>query len=173
MIYKIINLKNKMNIKLETTDHCGKKFIVEYFDCDDFSTLPVEQCTQTYGVCFVGDQIVIGLRAKLYWGLIGGTIEKGETFDETFAREIKEESNMEVLRKIPVGYQKVTTEEGKVFYQLRYVAIVRPFGPFVEDPAGAIKEIKLIDSKDYKQYFDWGAIGERIIERALELRNKL
>lgn len=154
-------------------DDRGKKFILDYSDCDDFSILPAEQCTQTYGVCFVDDKIVIGLRAKLYWGLIGGTIEKGETFDETFAREIKEESNMEVLKKIPVGYQKVTLEEGKVIYQLRYVAIVRPFGPFVEDPAGAIKEIKLIDPKDYKQYFDWGEIGERIIQRALELKSKL
>ena len=154
-------------------DDRGKKFILDYSDCDDFSILPAEQCTQTYGVCFVDDKIVIGLRAKLYWGLIGGTIEKGETFDETFAREIKEESNMEVLKKIPVGYQKVTLEEGRVIYQLRYVAIVRPFGPFVEDPAGAIKEIKLIDPKDYKQYFDWGEIGERIIQRALELKSKL
>ena len=162
-----------MNIKSEMVDDRGKKFILDYSDCDDFSILPAEQCTQTYGVCFVDDKIVIGLRAKLYWGLIGGTIEKGETFDETFAREIKEESNMEVLKKIPVGYQKVTLEEGKVIYQLRYVAIVRPFGPFVEDPAGAIKEIKLIDPKDYKQYFDWGEIGERIIQRALELKSKL
>ena len=162
-----------MNIKSEMVDDRGKKFILDYSDCDDFSILPAEQCTQTYGVCFVDDKIVIGLRAKLYWGLIGGTIEKGETFDETFAREIKEESNMEVLKKIPVGYQKVTLEEGRVIYQLRYVAIVRPFGPFVEDPAGAIKEIKLIDPKDYKQYFDWGEIGERIIQRALELKSKL
>jgi len=35
-----------------------------------------------------------------------------------------------------------------------------------------VTEIKLIDPKDYKQYFDWGEIGERIIERALELLSK-
>ena len=33
--------------------------------------------------------------------------------------------------------------------------------------------LKLVDPKDYKQYFDWGRIGERIIERAVELKNKL
>ena len=29
--------------------------------------------------------------------------------------------------------------------------------------------IKLIDPKDYKQYFDWGAVGERVMARALEM----
>ena len=46
-------------------------------------------------------------------------------------------------------------------------------GPFVSDPAGTISEIKLIDPKDYKQYFDWKSIGDRIMERALELKERL
>jgi hypothetical protein len=33
-------------------------------------------------------------------------------------------------------------------------------------------EIKLIDPKDFKQYFDWEKIGERLMERALEMLNK-
>ena len=51
----------------------------------------------------------------------------------------------------------------------RYVCTVRPYGKFVSDPAGGITEIKLIDPKDSKKYFDWGKIGERIINRATEL----
>ena len=43
----------------------------------------------------------------------------------------------------------------------------------VSSPDGEITEIKLIDPKDIKQYFDWGKIGDRIIERAMELRGKL
>jgi hypothetical protein len=50
---------------------------------------------------------------------------------------------------------------------------VKPYGDFISDPDGSITEIKLIDPKEYKQYFDWGEIGERIIERAIELKNKL
>lgn len=155
----------------EYIGHSGVKYIFDYSDCDDFSILPLEQCTQAYGVCFVENQMVIGYGgAKQDWGLIGGTIEEGETFDQTFEREIKEESNMRVLKKLPVGYQKVTdTRDGKMFYQLRYVAIVEPYGPFGFDPAGAITEIKLIDPKDIKNYFNWGSIGDRIVERALEL----
>ena len=106
--------------------------------------------------------------------MIGGTIEPGETFEQTLKREIQEESNMEVLNFMPIGYQKVTdTRDNSFVYQLRYACTTRPYGPFVSDPAGSITEIKLIDPKKYRDYFDWGKIGERIISRALELKPKL
>lgn len=69
----------------------------------------------------------------------------------------------------PIGYQKVTGEDGKVEYQLRTWCRVQPRGPFVADPDHGVKKIKLIDPKDYKQYFDWGEVGDRIIERAIEI----
>jgi len=159
------------SITSEYIGHSGVKYVFDYSDCDDFSILPTELCIQTYGVCFYDNKIVIGYGgAKHDWGLIGGTIEKGETFDQTFEREIQEESNMKVLKKLPVGYQKVTdTRDGTFIYQLRYVALVEPYGPFIKDATGAVTEIKLIDPKDVKNYFDWGVIGDRVIERALEL----
>ena len=114
------------------------------------------------------------MERRIHGGLIGGTIEKGETFEETFKREIQEESNMEVLSSIPVGYQKVIdTRDNSFIFQLRYVALVQPFGPFVSDPAGTIIEIKLVDQNEYKNYFNWGKTGDRIIQRALELKEKL
>ncbi|MCX6712062.1 MAG: NUDIX hydrolase [Candidatus Vogelbacteria bacterium] len=106
--------------------------------------------------------------------MIGGTIEVGETFEQTLKREIQEESNMAVLKALPIGYQKVIdTRDDSYIYQLRYACLVKPLGPFVSDPAGSVTEVKLIDPVEYKQYFDWGKIGERIIERALELKSKL
>lgn len=153
----------------------GVEYIFEYYDADSFDQLDYSLCKQTYGVCFCGDDIVIGFsKGRKEWGLIGGTIEKGEKFEETFKREIKEEANMEVLDFLPIGYQKMTdTRDGKIIYQLRFVSRVRPFGPFELDPAGDIVEIKLINPADYKKYFDWGKIGERIIEKALELKEEL
>jgi 8-oxo-dGTP pyrophosphatase MutT (NUDIX family) len=152
----------------------GEVFDIEYDDVDDFNTLPRELCTQVYGVCFCDDKLVIGFGGKKKaWGLIGGTIEPGESFEETLKREIIEESNMEVTKWLPLGYQKITDKDGIEKYQLRAACLARPLGDFVEDPAGSIKEIKLINPADYKQYFDWGEIGDRIIERALELKSKL
>ncbi len=155
--------------------HSGVEYIFEYHDADSFTHLDPKHCTQVYGVAFCGDEIVIGFGGnKNAWGLIGGTIEPGETFEQTLAREIKEESNMEVLSALPIGYQKVTdTRDGKHYFQLRYACTVRPFGPFTGDPDHGIKEIKLINPKEYKKYFDWDTIGERIISRAIELKPKL
>lgn len=150
----------------------GVKYIVEYSDTDSFDDLDKSKCTQTYGVCFYDDKMVVVHNGhKDTWGLVGGTIEKGESFEEALRREIREESNMEILSFQPIGYQKVidTRDNGEI-YQLRFLCIVQPYGPFVEDPAGAVTDIKLINPKDYKQYFDWGEIGERIIYRALDLK---
>lgn len=155
----------------EDLDYAGVKYIFEYEDCDDFSVLPYDKCKQVRGVCFYKDKIVIGYQGtKRTWGFIGGSIEKGETFEQTLRREIKEESNIEVLCWKPIGYQKVfNTRDNSYIYQLRVVAKVHPYGEFVKDPAGSITEIKIIDPATYKQYFDWGKIGDRIMERALEI----
>ena len=81
---------------------------------------------------------------------------------------------MEIISYRPIGYQKVTdSRDNSFFYQLRYVCTVRPYGPFVSDPDNGITEITLIDPKNYKQYFDWGNIGDRIITRAIELLSTL
>ncbi len=161
---------------MEITEHykgkSGVEYVFEYHDADNFDELDSTLVRQAYGVLFVGDAIVIGFGGnKKAWGLIGGTIEEGETYVETLRREIQEESNMEVTSEHPIGYQKVTdTRDGSHFFQLRYVCKGKPYGPFTLDPAGGVTEIKLIDPATYKQYFEWGKIGERIIERALELK---
>lgn len=167
-----------MNITEEYIGRSGVKSIFEYQDADSFDNLDYSKCRQVYGVCFYDDKIVVGYGwyagQKQDWGLIGGTIEKGEKFEETLIREIQEESNMEVISYLPIGYQKaINTRDGDYIYQLRYACKVKPRGPFVEDPAGVITEIKLIDPKDYKQYFDWGKIGDRIMARALEIKESL
>ena len=66
-------------------------------------------------------------------------------------REVKEESNMQVLSSVPVGYQAVTIGDNTI-YQLRYACAVRPIDSFVADPDNAITEIKLIDPLSYKEF---------------------
>jgi len=159
-----------MQIKSQFTNIDGVIAYVTYEDADSFDHLLLKKVTQAYGVCFVGDKIVIVYSSKSnHWILPGGSIEEGETFEECLKREVKEESNMRVLSFAPIGYQEVLCES-KIIYQLRYLCIVEPYGDFVSDPDGSITEIKLIDPTDYKQYFDWGEIGDRIMERALEMK---
>ena len=146
----------------------GKYYPIEYEDCGDFSVLPKDRCTQVRAVCFCGDKIVIGLHGD-GWAPIGGTIEKGETVEQTLIREVLEEANMDVLEQAPIGYQKSVDENGEATYQLRSWCRVSPRGPFVADPDYGVKEIKLVNPQEYKQYVAWGEIGDRIIERAIEI----
>jgi ADP-ribose pyrophosphatase YjhB (NUDIX family) len=160
-------------IEEKLVGHSGVEYILQYEDCDDFSILPYEECRQIWGVCFTPeDKIVVAYNGKKdAWSLVGGTIENGETLDQTFRREIQEESNMEVLSWKPIGYQKmIDTRDGSYVYQLRVVANVRPYGPFENDPAGSVDKIAIIDPKDYKKYFDYKRIGDRIMEGANKLK---
>lgn len=150
----------------------GKIIPLLYKDTDSFDDLPIEKCTQCYGVCFCGDKIVIGRRKKGYWGLIGGTVEKGESLEETLRREIQEESNMKILDFRPIGYQEIISSDEENYFQLRYFCKVEPFGDFISDPDGSIIEIKLINPSEYKKYFGWGEIGERIVKRAIEIKSE-
>ncbi|MFH1454857.1 MAG: NUDIX hydrolase [bacterium] len=164
---------NKTPLTNEYVDQSGVKCVFEYHECDSFGHLLSKKVTQAYGVCFVGDKIVIVYSSKNnHWILPGGSIEKGETFEECLKREIKEESNMRVISFMPIGYQEVRIE-GRILNQLRYFCIVEPYGDFISDPDGSITKIKLIDPRDYKQYFDWGEIGDKIMERAIELKNNI
>ncbi len=148
-----------------------KKYKLVWHDCDSFDNLPTKKLQQSYGVCFYHNKLVIGRGDNGKWSLIGGHIEKGETPEEALIREVVEESNMRVLEQTPIGYQEVFNPDGTTDFQLRSFCLVEPIGKFEKDPAGSVTEIKLIDPKDYKKYFDWGKIGDRIMQRAMEIKD--
>lgn len=52
------------------------------------------------------------------------------------------------------------------------VCIVEPYGEFEADPDGDVSKIKLIDPKEYKAYIHWGEIGDHLMARALEMRER-
>ncbi len=157
------------------TDKNGNTYSLEYFESDSFEHLPFEDCTQCYGIAWLDDKFIVvnNITKPGSWTPVGGSIEPGEHPDEALVREIKEESNMKVLSFKPIGYQKTTdiTHNTKPFYQLRYTCEVEPYGPFESDPAGKVTEIKFVGVDEYKQYFDWGEIGDAIVRRAVGLRN--
>lgn len=146
----------------------NKIYQFKYWDVDSFDDLELEKIRQVYAVCFYQGKIYIVLNGALNkWGLVGGTREQGETVEETLIREVKEESNTKVLSWKPIGVQQVIEEDGSTYYQLRVMCVVEPMGDFLADPAGSVTEIKLINPKEYRNYFDWGEIGENIIPRAI------
>lgn len=152
----------------------GKSYKFSYYEVPNFEKLDSTKIKQIYGVCFYQDKMVIVRNGKKNtWGLVGGKPEEGESLEQTLKREVNEEASMEIIRWRPIGVQEVVDEDGNVGYQLRAVCKVKPIGDFEEDPAGTISEVKLIEPREYKEYFDWGEIGEKIISRSVQLKPRL
>lgn len=158
-----------MKIKSTITDRLGKVFDLEYEDIDSEEQIRNNKKVHVvHGFCFYGDKMVIVYNhLRKSWTPPGGSMEEGETAEEAIIREIKEESNMKVLTHKFIGVQYVFEPE-KTSSQTRSFCRVEPYGEFTKDPDEDITEIKLIDPADYKQYFNWGEVGEYIMKRALQ-----
>jgi len=146
-------------------------FPVHYRDVSNWEEIDSEKVHHVGAYCFCdGKFIVVHNESKHrnHWTPPGGGREAGESAAEATVREIAEESNMRVLKQIPIGYQEIT-EPHRTTIQTRSFCLVEPIGPFESDPDGDITEISLIDPADSKRYFDWGKVGDHVMSRALEL----
>jgi ADP-ribose pyrophosphatase YjhB (NUDIX family) len=163
-----------MEIKSTLINPDGQTLPITYRDLDSLDELNGSKVKGVHAFCFCGDKIVIVYsEAKGHWGPPGGAVELGETAEEATVREVFEETNMRTLKQKLVGYLEAFEPEKTV--QTRSVCIVEPIGPFIADaaPEGDVTEIKLIDPQDYKQYFDWGIVGDHIMERALQIKEQM
>jgi len=165
MLYNVL-----MEIKSTLTNRSGQVLNVVYREGDPLADLGDKILQGVHAFCFYENRlVVVYAEEKGYWAPPGGGIEPNESIERAVIREVKEETNMKVLSQELIGYQDIY-EPDRVIRQTRSFCIVEPIGDFISDPDGEISEIKLIDPKDYKQYFDWGEIGERIMKRAMELQ---
>ncbi len=163
-----------MDIQSTLTNRSGQKLNTEYRE----DTNPTENLEKiilqgVHAYCFYKNKlVVVYAKKKGIWTPPGGGIELGETYEEATIREVMEESNMKVLYQELIGFLDVSEPE-RVVRQVRSMCIVEPYGDFIADmdAEADITEMKLIDPKDYKQYFDWGEVGDRIMQRAIELKN--
>jgi ADP-ribose pyrophosphatase YjhB (NUDIX family) len=162
-----------MEIKSTLINRSGEVLDVVYNDISSELDFGDKKIQGVHAYCFYGEKLVLVYsNGKGYWTPPGGGIEEGEDARTAVQREVKEETNMNVLKQRFIGCQDISEPKG-VVSQTRSVCIVEPCGPFVSDPDGEVTKIKLIDPKDYKDYFNWGEIGDHIMRRALELKNQM
>ena len=137
---------------------------------------PVEQVTQSYGLCFTADRRVV-LIADPYvgWSLPGGTVEPGEELVETLVREVAEEACARVTESEYLACQHVHDPEnpqGRTsYFQSRWWARVElddweqrfeTTARRLVAPEHAVPEISWYDK----------AIITRLLEFALEVENR-
>jgi len=159
-----------MEIKSTLTNRSGEVLDVVYYDINSELDLSDKKIQGVHAYCFYGDKLVLVYsESKGYWTPPGGGVEEGEDAWTAVRREVKEETNMKVLKQRFIGCQDIAESKGVVSHT-RSVCIVEPYGPFLSDPDGEVTKIELVDPKDYNKYFDWGEIGDHIMQRALELK---
>jgi ADP-ribose pyrophosphatase YjhB (NUDIX family) len=162
-----------MEIDSSLVNSNGERLKVFYKDIDAVEQLEGRAVSGVHAYCFHNDKLVIVYAEKRgTWTPAGGGVEAGETVEEAVIREVLEESNMKVLKHALLGFQDISEPQG-VVTQTRSVCIVEPYGEFVSDPDEDITEIRMIDVAEYKDYFDWGIVGDHLMSRALELKNAL
>ena len=160
-----------MEIKDTLTNRLGQVLDIIYREDDPHKNLDGKILQGVHAYCFFGDKmIVVYTDSKKYWTPPGGGIEEGESYEEATVREVLEETNMKVIKQKLIGYQDIH-EADRIVRQTRSVCLVEPIGDFVSDPDGDITKIKLIKPEEYKRYFDWGRVGDYIMNRALEIKD--
>ncbi len=164
-----------MKLTSKLTNKSGQVINIEYYEQDPLTGLGDKIMQGVHAFCCIksGDpetdgKLVLVKHPKSGWMPAGGGIEAGETYEEAVVREVAEETNMKVLSQELIGYQDIY-EPDRTVRQTRSFCIVEPHGPFVADPDGEIQEIILINPEDYKQYFDWGHIGDHVMGRVIEM----
>lgn len=161
-----------MELVSTLTNRAGQKLKVCYVEGDPLDGLDQVVFQGVHAICFQDDKLVLVKHPLSGWMPPGGGIEPGESYEEAVVREVKEETNMRVVRQALIGYQDIYEPE-RVLRQTRSVCLVEPYGPFVPALDEEIQEVIEIDPMDYKEYFDWGEIGDRLMSRALELKSEL
>ena len=141
---------------------------VDWYTVTDKSQIPDLEWKQIYMVGDLDGMVPLITNAKDpdSFNLPGGSVEAGESLEQTLKREITEECNMEVLTWEPLGYQVVTEPDGKTVPQFRAYAKVRKIGEFVKDPGGTVIGNTLFPVDQVNENIKYGEVGEQMIKLA-------
>jgi len=132
---------------------------------DNFSDLPQEKIGAVCAFCYYDGKFILVKNGGL-WQPVAGHVEEGETAEQALTREIKEESNTQLLKSYPLGYFYVSTDD---YYSTWYLCEVIPYGPFVSDPDGGVTEIIFVDFNEITKYLAPDDIGNLLLKRCEEV----
>lgn len=145
-------------------DYKGSHILVDWYEITHKEDIPQLAWRQVYVIGNFDGQIplVTNSDSPKPYNLPGGTVEEGETIEQTMRRELVEECNMRVLSWEPIGYQLLTEPDGTEVAQFRAYAVLEKIGEFTHDPGGAVIRNTLVNIDELESHIQYGAVGERM-----------
>lgn len=142
----------------------GQNINVLWYEVNDLSEIPNIPIQQVHGLIKIGQKFALVYDNEGKFSLPGGKTETGESIEQTLRREILEEMNCTITKWKPIGYQLLTTPDGKTDCQVRVVAeATKDNGP-IKDPAMSVIGYKLMDLDSVEKHINHGVVGKRFIE---------
>ncbi|MCL5733817.1 MAG: NUDIX hydrolase [Patescibacteria group bacterium] len=147
----------------------GEEVLVEWMPGGIELIKKYKPITQALGLC-VNDNnevIIVSDDEGKNWGLPGGTVEPGETIQQTLEREVMEEVDIEISEIKFLGLQKIINKSN-IIYQSRFFCRVKKVLPQTIDPAkGKILMRKFVPLRDLNKILKWGAVLDELVRLSM------